>query len=125
MADDELPKYEKGKVALGAGNLQQASDITITRTKTKDVKGTLAKESAGIFTGSGSAELTMKVMPTEDGVERDYDRAYENDEKVQFRLKLSGRTIVFTGEISDLTDTSSEGAPAELEVKAKGIAKKV
>ena len=118
---EELKKYLEGKVALGAGNLQQAFSIVHRTSKSKELKSTFGGNPSGITTGARTDEMTFKVLIREEGVERDYDRAYDNDETVQIRMKVPGKTITVTGEIQEMETTAEQGQAVEKSVKVIGV----
>lgn len=118
---EELKKYPEAKLALGPGNLQQAHSCTHKTSKSKELKSTFGGNPSGITSGARSDELNFKVLIREEGVERDYWSAYENDETVQMRMKVPGKTLTITGEITDLETTGEQGNAVELTGTLKGV----
>lgn len=99
MADD-FEDYPKGRGSLGAGDLIDVYDINLTYEDGEKIVATLRQNPAGSTHGTRSATLTFKSAISEAGFERDWLGKYKKREKVEFRLKLPGKTIVQVGRLT-------------------------
>jgi len=101
MADsNDFLDYPKGVVAMGAGDLLDAADITIAFEDGEKVMATLRMNPAGSTHGMRSATATYKSLISKDGFERDYMTKYRKREVVQIRLKVPGMVFTAVGRLS-------------------------
>ena len=120
MAGEEFKRYPKARVAMGAGDLRDAVDITHKTSKGVEQVHTLVANPSGLVTGKKTSEISFKSAISAEGFERDYYSKYENEESVQFRIKLPGKTITQTGLITDLEVTSNVDGVIEFSCTHKG-----
>lgn len=101
MADDFLD-YPKGRIALGAGDLQDVSDWTLTYSDGEKHVNTLRKSGAGSTSGPRNCSLSITSKMSESGFERDWMGNYRRRRPQMFRLKLPGGDVIsIKGRISN------------------------
>lgn len=112
--------YPRGRVAMGAGDLNDAYDIAIARAKGVKQESTLRMDPAGTSRGPKTGSITFKSKISETGFERDYDGPYERHENVQVRVKIPGKTYVCVGQLDDLNVTSNVDGAIDFSCKIVG-----
>jgi len=102
MADSELKRHPRGQIALGAGELQQATLGDFTFTNNAKLKHTLRKTPSGVVLGTRECSGTIEVNLDEDGPERDWIGLVESGESKNFRFKMPLLTRTIEGVCSSV-----------------------
>lgn len=97
MADQELKRYPRGQIAIGNGDLQQASLARFTFTNNGRLKHTLRKTPAGFVLGTREASGSFELQVDEDGPELQVFEAIRAGEIKNFRFKLPQITKTIEG----------------------------
>jgi len=103
----EFLDYPKARVALGAGDLQDAFDVSGVTEDGEKIVATLRRNPAGSTGGTRSGTATFKSAISQDGFERDWFGMYRKRKVVQLRIKAPGVTWVFTGRLTKPQITSN------------------
>lgn len=101
MSDNkDFLDYPKGQVALGAGDLVDCADITMSFEDGEKVLATLRLNPAGSTHGMRSCTASFKSLISNEGLERDYMTNYRKRTVMQLRLKVPGLVFTCTGRFS-------------------------
>jgi hypothetical protein len=101
MADNkDFLDYPKGQVALGAGDLVDATDCELAFEDGEKVMATLRLNPAGSTHGMRSCKATYTSIISNEGFERDYMTKYRKREVVNLRLKVPGLVFSCVGRFS-------------------------
>lgn len=104
MADSKL--YERGKVAVGAGELQDCTDVKWTLTRNAKNKHVLAQpQPSGHVFGVSDGNFTLTIIVREDGSDRDWVGALIDGTPQTLRFKDSNGTTIFSGVTSTVDAT--------------------
>lgn len=87
---NEQKQYPRGQVGLGAGDLQQCTDVEFTSANNAKVVGTLRKNPSGIVIGNKAVAITGNSRVDEDGPERDFFDLVDSGKPQQARFKFPG-----------------------------------
>lgn len=96
MADD-LKIYPRGQLALGNGDLVQVTNVKHVTKNNGKLVHTIRQSPSGVVKGVTDGELSFDAVCDEDGFERDYFKLIMDGTIKQFRVKVPGETISFTG----------------------------
>ncbi len=108
MADEnDFAEYPKAQVALGAGDLIDATSLTLTLEDGEKVVATLRQNPAGSTHATRSAKLECEEAISHAGFERAWFDKYDKREVCEFRVKTPGKTFVITGRLTSLKITSN------------------
>jgi hypothetical protein len=107
MADDDFGDYPKARGSLGAGDLIDVTNYTLTFEDGEKIVATIRQNPAGTTFGTRSGTADIESAISTAGFERDYLGKYFRREKVEFRLKLPGITFVCVGRFTKPNITSS------------------
>lgn len=100
MADDFLD-YPKGRIAQGAGDLNDVSDFTLAYQDGEKHVNTLRRNGAGSTSGPRNCTLSLTIKISELGFERDYMGNYRKRKVLLYRLKAANETFVMKGRLSN------------------------
>lgn len=106
MADDFLD-YPKGRIAQGAGDLQDVSDFTIAYQDGEKHVNTLRRQGAGSTSGPRNVTLSFTSKISELGFERNYMRNYRRRIPILYRLKVAVHTFTIKGRLTNLQIVSN------------------
>lgn len=108
MADEnDFADYPKPKFALGAGDLIDALDGSISFEDGERVIATLRANPSGSTGGGRSATATIKSAVSHAGLERDYMTPYRQRKVMQLRYKIPGLVFTITGRLTKPQITGS------------------
>lgn len=93
MATREV-KYPKLRMAIGAGDLIDVYDVSLSWEDGKKSVSTLRQPRSGHTVGSTEVKVTFKSYISEEGFERDYFGPYQRDEQINAKVKLPGGTTI-------------------------------
>lgn len=116
----EYLDYPKGRIAQGAGDLQDAQDINLAYTDGEKHVHTLRRNAAGSTTGGRGVTLTFKSAISENGFERNYMENYRKRRVIQYRVKVPGDEFIVVGRISEPNIVSNVDGHIEFTVKIVG-----
>jgi hypothetical protein len=103
---DDFADYPKGQVAMGSGDLIDATNIQLSFKDGEKHVATLRQNPAGSTHGTRGVELTLNSAISHAGFERDWFGKYDKREVIEFRFKVPGLTFVVTGRLSEPEVTS-------------------
>lgn len=118
--NDDFGDYPKGRISLGAGDLNDVLDFTITYVDGEKIVNTLRRNAAGSTSGGRSCELAFKAAISHRGFERDYMRNYRKRIPQEFRLKVADDTFVIVGRLSSLSIVANVDNYIEFSAKVIG-----
>jgi len=114
-------KFPKARIAFGAGDLNKAIDVTLTRNRNVKNIATMRKRNAGQSSGAKDDSLEFTLVVGEDGLERDFDGAYDREETVNLRLKIpGGLTYPFDGQFDNPVISSQVDGATTYKCKVVG-----
>ena len=96
--------YPRGQVAHQSGDLMDAINIKVTTTNNAKQIHTIRQRGAGVTIGNEETTVTMDLLISENGIERDWLKKLKTGKIEQVRIKVPGETITVNGVIkqSDL-----------------------
>lgn len=107
MPAQDFEDYPKGRGSLDSGDLIDVYDINLTYEDGEKIVATLRQNPAGSTHGTRSVTCTFKSAISQEGFERDWLGKYGKRTKVEFRLKLPGKTIVVVGRLTKPSITTN------------------
>lgn len=120
MSDNEQKFFPKARISVGAGDLQNATDVNVKGSRGRKLVPTMRKKVAGYTDGEANDEVSFKMAIDEDGFERNFLKKWQKGEFVQLRVKVPGETITLNGVFDEPTITSNVGGHIEFEIKCMG-----
>lgn len=97
MADQELKRYPRGQIAIGNGDLQQATLARFSFTNNGKLKHTLRKSPSGVVLGTRECTGSFELEIDEDGPEREVFDAIGEGTIQNFRFKMPTLTKTIEG----------------------------
>ena len=92
--------YPKGRLAQGAGDLIDVSDVALNWVDGEKHVHTMRRNAAGSTTGGRGSTMSFTTKVSEAGFERDWMGVYHRREVKQYRFKIPGKTFVLEGRLS-------------------------
>jgi hypothetical protein len=117
---EELLKFPKARLSLGAGDLIDVFDVVLAIEDGIKLISTLRGNPAGYTGGVIAATLTWKSYISELGFERDYMQKWRKKEAVQTRLKVPGVTFTTVGPLTKPQITGNVENAVEFQVSQVG-----
>lgn len=102
MALDVLPYYEKGRLAMGSGDLMDVFNVDIELKDGSKLLHTLRKSPAGFVQGTYETTGSFDTYIAPEGPEADWLAGVQGRSVNQFRLKLSGITVTIDAKIDSV-----------------------
>lgn len=99
-SSEDFADYPKGKLAQGAGDLIDVTNWSWNGEDGEKIVHTIRQHGAGSVSGGQSGKLDFEAVVSNKGFERDWAKKWRKREVTQFRLKLPGMVINFTGRLS-------------------------
>jgi len=118
MANDFFPK---GRLAIGSGDLNMVTDVTLDRNNNMKNHSTMRRPNAGQVAGSQDDSLEFTSSVGAEGFERDFDEPYRRKELVSARFKVPGKTYPFEGRYGNLNITSNVDGVITFKAKLVGF----
>lgn len=121
MADaNDYYDYPKGRLAQGAGDLQDVYDINVAYEDGEKSVATLRRNPSGSTHGSRSVTITFKMKIAHLGYERNWKEAYRLRKVQEYRLKVPGAEHVCVGRLTKPQITSNIDSEIEFQVSVIG-----
>ncbi len=89
--------YPRGRIAYGAGDLIDVTNVKVTQTNNAKQVHTIRQKGAGITLGVEETTVTFDSVISQDGQERDYFTLVKKGTITQLRMKLPVETITVNG----------------------------
>lgn len=90
MANQDLPRYPRGQLAVGAGDWIQCTDVEFDYSNNAKVEATLRRNPSGVVTGKKTVTVNGNSAIDEDGPEFDFWEAVSKGSVNQCRFKFPG-----------------------------------
>lgn len=90
-------RYPRGRIATGAGDLIDVTNIKVDTTNNAKQVHTIIQKGAGVTLGVEETTVSFDSVVSEDGQERDYYALVKSGRITQLRIKLPGETITVEG----------------------------
>lgn len=91
--------YPRGQVAIGNGDLIGATNIKVSTTNNAKQVHTIRRKGSGITFGVEETTITLDLVVSEDGEDRDWLLDLKKGNIKQLRVKVPGRTMTVNGAI--------------------------
>jgi hypothetical protein len=98
----EQKVFPRGQVAMETGDLVTAVNIKMDTTNNAKQVHTIRQKGAGITFGVEETTVTMDLVVSEDGQERDWLKKLKQGAIVQLRIKVPGQTFTINGAIKQV-----------------------
>lgn len=95
--------YERGRIAMGSGDLIDVTNVKIDLTNNGKQVHTLRQKGAGNVLGTEETTVTFDYVVSDQGEEADYFAMCKNGTIKQLRLKIPGRTMTVNGIYKDVS----------------------
>lgn len=97
MPSNEMPKFPRGAIAMGNGNLLDVTSVKVTQKANVKLQHTLQTTAAGVVIGHEETEVSFDAVVGETGPERDYLRDLRAGKVRTLRIKIPGETFAVVG----------------------------
>jgi hypothetical protein len=98
----EQKLYPRGQVAMDNGDLADAINIKIDITNNAKQVHTIRQKGAGITMGVEETTVTLDLVISEEGQERDFVKFLKQGTIKQFRVKVPGATFTINGAVKQV-----------------------
>jgi hypothetical protein len=99
---DEQKLFPRGQIALGNGDLIDVTNIKMSLTTNMKLVHTIRQRNAGFTQGNYETTITLDMVVSEDGPERDYVKDIRKGTVRQLRIKIPGVTFTVNGAFASL-----------------------
>ncbi len=89
--------YERGRIAVGSGDLIDVTNIKVSTTNNAKQVHTILQKGAGITLGVEETNVSFDSVIAQDGQERDYFALVKTGKISTLRIKLPKETITVEG----------------------------
>ncbi len=98
----EQKLYPRGQVAMETGDLADAINIKISTTNNAKQVHTIRQKGAGVTLGTEETTVTLDLVVSEDGPERDWIKKLKEGSIEQLRVKVPGETYTVNGVVKQV-----------------------
>lgn len=98
----EQKLFPRGQVAMENGDLADAVNIKIDITNNAKQVHTIRVKGAGVTLGTEETTVSLDLVISEDGQERDWIKALKKGTIKQLRLKVPGATYTVNGVVKQV-----------------------
>ncbi len=94
--------YPRGQVALGSGDLADATNIKVSTVNNAKQVHTIKQKGSGVTLGVEETTVSLEMVVSEDGEERDWLAMLKAGQIKQLRVKVPGRTMTINGTVKQI-----------------------
>lgn len=98
----EQKLFPRGQVAMDTGDLADAVNVKIDTTNNAKQVHTIRQKGAGVTLGVEETTVTLDLLISEDGPERNWIKLLKNGTIKQLRIKVPGETYTVNGVVKQV-----------------------